>query len=114
MTGVGCVAGGMHGRGGMHGMGRHAWQGACMVGVCMVGGCVWQGVCMVGSMCGGGYVWWGHVWQRGHAWQGWGSLHARRACMAEGVHSRGTCVAGETATAVDGTHPTGLHSCANI
>ena len=52
---------------------------------------------------------------RGHAWQG--------TCMAgvvgggEGMHSRGhewqggACVAGETATAADGTHPTGMHSC---
>ena len=23
----------------------------------------------------------------------------------------GVCVAGETATAADGTHPTGMHSC---
>ena len=28
-----------------------------------------------------------------------------------GVHGRGVCVAGETATAADGTHPTGMHSC---
>ena len=34
-----------------------------------------------GSTCG-----------RGHAWEG-------------------GCVAGETATAADGTHPTGMHSC---
>ena len=40
-----------------------------------------RGACMVG----------------GHAWQG--------ACMAgEG------CVAGDTATAADGTHPTGMHA----
>ena len=41
---------------------------------------------------------------RGHAWQG-------GACMAGGVHGRGACVAGETATTVGGTHPTGMHSC---
>ena len=29
------------------------------------------------------------------------------ACMTEG----GACVAGETADAADGTHPTGMHSC---
>ena len=34
---------------------------------------------------------------------------AGEACMA-GV---GACVAGETATAADGTHPTGMHSCIN-
>ena len=27
-------------------------------------------------------------------------------CVAKGV-----CMAGETATAADGTHPTGMHSC---
>ena len=27
------------------------------------------------------------------------------------VHGGGACVAGETATAADGTHPTGMHSC---
>ena len=27
-----------------------------------------------------------------------------------GVHGRGACVAGETATAADGMHPTGMHS----
>ena len=90
------VAGGMHGR-------RHAWQGTCVVGGMHVGGgvcgggCVrggrhsWQGVCMAGDcmvgdmhfrdMCGGGCAWWG------------------------------ACVAGEMATAADGMHPTGMHSC---
>ena len=33
----------------------------------------------------------------GHAWQ-------------EG-HVLGVCMAGETATAADGTHPTGMHFC---
>ena len=39
------------------------------------------------------------------------------ACVAGGydrggdMHGRGACVAGETATAADGTHPTGMHSC---
>ena len=33
----------------------------------------------------------------GHAWQG-------------GMRGKGACVAGETATAADGTHPTGIHS----
>ena len=35
-----CMAGGVHGRGSINGMGGHAWQGACMAG-----GQVWQGVC---------------------------------------------------------------------
>ena len=50
-------------------------------------GHAWQGACMAGGMCG-----------RGCVWQG-------------GVHGQGTCVTGEMATAVDGTHPTGMHSC---
>ena len=39
------------------------------------------------------------MWQRGSA------------CMAEGCTWQGACVAGETTTAEDGTHPTGMHSC---
>ena len=35
-----------------------------------------------------------------------GVVRPRGACAA-----RGACVAGETATAADGTHPTGMHSC---
>ena len=58
---------------GVHGMGAHAWQGACMT---RERGCV-----------AGGLAWW-------------------RVCMAVGV-----CMAGETATAADGTHPTGMLSC---
>ena len=46
------------------------------------GGVCGEGACMVG----------------GHAWRG---------CVCGG----GVCVAGETATAADGTHPTGMHSC---
>ena len=45
----------------------------------------------------------GGVSGRGHTWQG--------ACMAEGACVAGECMAGETATAVDGMHPTGMHSC---
>ena len=47
------------------------------------GGCTWQGAYVAG----------GHAWQR--------SMHGG---------GRGACVAGETATAADGTHPTGMHS----
>ena len=32
-------------------------------------------------------------------------IHGRGACLAEGA-----CMAGETATTADGTHPTGMHS----
>ena len=45
------------------------------------------GACMAGSVHGGG------VHSRGLVWLG------------------GCCVTGETTTAVDGTHPTGMHSC---
>ena len=85
----------------------HVWQGACIAGVCVVGG-----------VCGR------EVNGRGHAWQG--VMQGRvallaGACMAGGVHGRGhawwgtcmmgVCMAGETATAADGMHPTGMHSC---
>ena len=47
-----------------------------------------------GGGLGGGYAWQGVYMTGGHAWQGgW------------------ACVAGETATAAGGTHPTGMHSC---
>ena len=50
---------GMHGNrmcvaGGLCMAGWHAWQGACMMGSCVVGH-VWQG------MCGGGHAWFGHA-----------------------------------------------------
>ena len=32
-------------------------------------------------------------------------------CVAEGMCGSGPRVAGEIATATDGTHPTGMHSC---
>ena len=41
-----------------------------------------------------------------------GDMHSKGACMVRGdMHGRGAYVAGETATAADGTHPTGMHSC---
>ena len=52
---------------------------------------------MVGGMLGEG----GHVWQ--------GGMHGKG-----GVHGRGgggSYVAGEMATNVGSTHPTGMHSC---
>ena len=51
---------------------------------------MWQS----GGMCGKG----GHVWQKG-------------ACVARGHALQGARMAGETVTAVDGTHSTGMHSC---
>ena len=95
-TGAGaCMAGGCALQGGVHG-GWHAWPGGTCVagGVCgmCTRGHVWQGGHVAGGVHG-----WGHVWQegvhgRGHAWQG-------------------ACVAGETTTAADGTHPTEMYSC---
>ena len=49
------------------------------------------------SVLKGGRAWWGDVA---------GGVHGRGACMAGEA-----CVAGETATAADGTHLTGMHSC---
>ena len=45
----------------------------------------------------------------GHAWRGCGrgDMHHKGGVCVVG----GACVAGETATAADGTHPTGMHSC---
>ena len=54
-------------------------------------GVAWQeGACVAGA-----HAWQGGMCGRGCAWWGGG----------------GSCVAGETATAVDGTHPTGMLSC---
>ena len=75
-----------------------------------------QGQCMATGMRGRG-----RASQRGRAWQGrcaWQGEHALQggcawqgACVG-GLHvwQRG-CVAGEMATAADGTHSTGIHSC---
>ena len=54
------------------------------------------------SFCSGGMHGGGHV--------------SRGACVAGGLGmcgGRGACVAGETATAADGTHPTGMLSCSH-
>ena len=69
----------------MHGRG-HAWQG-----------CAWQGdLHGKEGMHGGGVCMAGSVWQ---------------GCMAVGMHGGGGAyVAGEIATAADGTHPSGMHS----
>ena len=67
-------------------------RGACVVGGVCGGGHVWKGVCMVGG-----------VHDRG--------VHGGGACVAGGRVWWGTVMAGETATAVDGTHPNGMHSC---
>ena len=57
-------------------------------------------------MCvAGGHAWWGHVCRGG------GGLCMAGACMARGCAWWGACMAGETATTVDSTHPTGMHSC---
>ena len=49
-----------------------------------------HGVCMAGGMCGGGHAWQGACMARGDAWRGRGG-------------GTGACVAGETATAADGS-----------
>ena len=49
----------------------------------------------------------GGIHGRGHAWQGGHAGDVR----GRGRAWRGLCVTGETATAADGTHPTGMHSC---
>ena len=86
--------GGMHGKGGVHG-GEHVWQGLCMTGAgaYVVGGHAWQGVCMVGVCVAGGC-----------AWQG--GMHGKGGMLGREAH-----MALETATAADGTHRTGMHSC---
>ena len=108
-----CKAGGLWWRG-VHGRG-HVWQGACMARweACMerwgmqgrgsmVAGCAWQGA------CGRGYAWQGGR----HVWKGGGCMHGKVGGMCGGgMHGRGACVAGETATAAGGTHPTRIHSC---
>ena len=134
-----CVAGGLCMVGGPCVAGGHAWWGACMAGGCAWqwgvhgrgvhrseghawGGGEWWGACVAGGMHGRGpawqgvCVWWGMCDRGECAWQG--------ACMVAGVW-QGACVAGgggsmsggrrqeagETATAANGTHPTGMHFC---
>ena len=80
----------------MFGPGGCVWsQGVPGLGVSALGG--WGGgeVCSLGSTPGG-------AWSGGSA-PGGGlvSQHARRQTLPPG----------ETATAADGTHPTGMHSC---
>ena len=60
------------------------------------GGCVYQrGACMVKGVC---------VANGGTCMTG-------GACVAGGMHGKRAYMTGETATAVYGTHPTGMHSC---
>ena len=61
----GMVAGGMHGRRGMHG------GGACVVGHARQGGMHGRGVCVAGGV------------------HGRGACMARGACVAGGMHGRG-------------------------
>ena len=53
------------------------------------------------------------LFEGGHAWRGegvwWGGAW-QGACMTEGHAWQGACVAGETSTAEDGMHPSGMHS----
>ena len=59
-----------------------------------------RGVCVTGCMHGVGYVW-------------QADMHCRGTCMAGVGGGVGACVLGETATAADCTHTTGMHSCIN-
>ena len=88
--------GGVRGGGGVHGR-----------GVCMAGGHAWQG-----GMFGRGHAWQRGMHGRGHVWQG--DVHGRGCAWQGGMHGREGYAwqeAGETTTAADGTHPTGMHSC---
>ena len=78
-----CMAGGVHGGGGVHGRG-HVWQGVCMAGGMSDRGCAWQGAYMArgGGMHGGGM-------------HGRGGMHAIYTLQ----DMVGQC-----------THPTGMHS----
>ena len=61
----------------------------------------------VAGVCGRGHAWQGdRAWQWGHPWHGVG-VHVGEHAW-KGGH---VCMAGETSTAADGTHPTGMHSC---
>ena len=42
---------------------------------------------------------------------GGGCMTGRGTCVAGGMHGGHVCVVGEMATAADGTHPNGIHSC---
>ena len=91
--------GGMHGRGARV-AGGHAWWGACMA----------VRACMAGGMHGGGHAWQGACVPVGVCMVG--GMHGREGMCTRGWHvCQVACVAGEMATAVDGMHPTGMHSC---
>ena len=53
----------------------------------------------------------GHAWQRGCMVKG--AMCDEGGCIVKGgaYVAWGACMAGETASATDGTHPTGMHSC---
>ena len=53
------------------------------------------------------------MWQRGdlHGRKGMCSREAGACAAGGGCAWQGACVAGQTATAARGTHPTGMHSC---
>ena len=110
--------------------GGHAWWMVCMAGGCMTGGMRDRGhawVCMPGGVNGRGMHGRGCMREGMHGREG--AYMTERGCMAgacmgeeghvwQGVYGRGNawqcgreCVAAETATAADGTYPTGMHSC---
>ena len=65
----------------------------------------WHGAFVAGGMHGGGHAWQGGIW-----W--WGVCGGSGGVCVAGARAwQGVCVAGEMATAVGSTHPTGMHSC---
>ena len=50
----------------------------------------------------------------GHAWFGEGAYMAGGHALQRSVRGKGACMTGELATAGDGMHPSGMHSCYNI
>ena len=95
-----CVVGGMHG----------GDMCVCGGGACMVGGHVWRGACMAGGGMHGRGMCVAGVCMGGHAWQG--------VCMAGGCVWQGVCMAGgvcgryyEIQSMSGQWHPPGMHFC---
>ena len=62
-----------------------------------------RGVCHKGAFMAGGEHGSGGMCGRR-------DMHGKLTCMAGGICGRGASIAGETATAAEGTAPTGMHS----
>ena len=106
-----CPRGGVPGPGG----GACSWGGVCSWGwsrgVSVPGGVCSEGCLLCGGVCSGGCLLWGVCLGGGlvpgcGAWSGYlvlGGLVSH--------HALRQTPPGETTTAADGTHPTGMHSC---